>query len=103
MKTTSLALLFTCLLLSVSCSNKDTSADPCDNNGTICFNNKTDISVTVTIKEVPATITLAKDVMKCLTIKGNVRYSVNMAGQGFNKDTTINLSICDNKEILIVQ
>lgn len=98
-----LAILFTCLLFSVSCSNKEDNNTPCDGNGTICFNNKTDTLVTVFIKEIPATITLEHDVMKCMTLKGNIRYTINMSGEDINKDTAIVLAICDKKEIVIVK
>jgi hypothetical protein len=104
MKTISLAILFTCLVLSISCSNKDTTPQPCDNNGTICFNNKTDSLITVSVKEAHTTITtvtIAHDVEKCLTLSGEVTYSINMSGTGFNKDTTILLLSCDKKEIIV--
>ena len=104
MKTISLALLFTCLVFSISCSNKDTTPPPCDNKGTICFNNKTDSLITLSVKEAHTTITtitIAHDVEKCLTLNGEATYSINMSGVGFNKDTSILLLSCDKKNILI--
>lgn len=97
-----IAAALLCFLF-ISCNNKDNSNSPCNNDGTICFNNKTDSAVVVTIKEAPAQFSVESNYLKCVSIKGNVLYSINFTGKNLYKDTSFVLQVCDKKNIVIVR
>jgi hypothetical protein len=90
-------------VLFISCNNKDKSPTPCDGNGSICFNNKTDSAVRITIKEVPDQFSLEPDNIKCVSMKGNVLYKFNIIGRKLYKDTSFVLQICDKKDFVILR
>lgn len=90
-----------CLVLFTSCNNKDKPISPCDGNGSICFNNKTDSLVTVTIKEAPNQFSLEPDYLKCVSMKGNVLYTINIVGRKYYKDTSFVVQVCDKKDFVI--
>jgi hypothetical protein len=90
-----------CLVLLISCNNKDKTISPCDGNGSICFNNKTDSIVKVTIKEAPDQFSLEPDYLKCVSMKGNVLYTINIEGRKYYKDTLLVLQVCDKKDFVI--
>ncbi|MCX6248271.1 MAG: hypothetical protein NTW10_11090 [Bacteroidetes bacterium] len=98
----SFILCLSFFLLIISC-NKKKDPPPCDNKGTICFNNKTDSTVTVTIKEAPDQFPLAKDNIKCVSLNGNVSYSITISGKNYEKDTAFIVRVCDDKEIMILR
>jgi hypothetical protein len=99
----SFAIFLCCFVLVISCNNKDNPTSPCDNDGTICFNNKTDSIVKVTIKEAPDQFSLEPDYIKCVSIKGNVLYTFNFLGKNLYKDTSFVLQVCDKKDIVIMR
>jgi hypothetical protein len=92
-----------CALLISSCNNKDNPASPCNGEGSICFNNKTDSVVVVSIKEAPDQFSLASNYLQCVSLKGGVLYSINFSGKNLYKDTSFVLQVCDKKNIVIVR
>lgn len=97
----SFVIFLFCLVLLISCNNKDKPISPCDGNGSICFNNKTDSLVTVTIKEAPNQFSLDPDYLKCVSMKGNVLYTINIVGRKYYKDTSFVVQVCDKKDFVI--
>jgi hypothetical protein len=89
-----------CLLLAGACKSKDKDVLPCNNKGSICFTNKTDSTVRIFIKEVPDQFNLDKDNIRCVSLDANAKYSVNISGKDYNKDTSFMVQVCDNKEIV---
>ena len=96
----SFAICLCCLMFIISCNN-DKPISPCDNNGSICFNNKTDSIVKVTIKEAPNQFSLDPDYLKCVSMKGNVLYTINIVGRKYYKDTSFVVQVCDKKDFVI--
>ncbi|MCX6246169.1 MAG: hypothetical protein NTW10_00410 [Bacteroidetes bacterium] len=92
-----------CLVLMISCNNKNKPVTPCDSMGTICFNNKTDSTVRITIKEAPDQFPLEKNTIKCVSLDGNVLYSINITGKKYEKDTSFVVQVCDKKDFVILR
>lgn len=90
-----------CIMLFTSCKNNDKPVTPCDSNGTICFNNKTDSIVKITIKEAHDQFSLETNYIKCVSMEGNVLYSINIEGKKYYKDTSFVLQVCDKKDFVI--
>jgi len=96
----SVLIFFSFFFLLNSCTEENPSL-PCDNNGTICFTNKTDSAVEISIKEAPDQFTLLKDYIKCVQLEGKNTYTITVIGRKFSKDTTILIQVCDEKEFVI--
>lgn len=93
-------MLFSFSLLMNSCT-EDLTNLPCDNNGTICFTNKTDSAVQINIVETHNQFTLPMDNIKCVTMEGKKLYTINLLGRKIYKDTTIHLLVCDEKDFIV--
>jgi ABC-type enterochelin transport system substrate-binding protein len=103
MKTSLLSIAFcmSFVLLVNSCSRKNKEVPPCDNKGKLCLTNKTDSAVKVTIKEAPNQFTLEKDNIQCVLLDGNVLYTISITGKKYDKDTSVMVSVCNEKDIII--
>jgi hypothetical protein len=80
-----------------------TTVQPCDNKGTLCFENKLDTVMTVYITELHQTLTVHRDYMQCVDLSGNSAYTVTVSSLNYHLDTTVYVSICDNKLLIIKQ
>lgn len=90
------------ILFLPACKSEDT-AQPCDGNGMITFNNKTDSTVDVQIMEAHNSFTVKKDYIKVVTVKGNATYSISIQGRNLNKDTTMGIHNCETKTYTILR
>jgi hypothetical protein len=100
--TIGIALLFVYLLTFSSCKQNKKN-EPCNNNGTICFNNKTDSTVKISITEAHNQFDLIKDNLKCITIEGDKAYTLHFLGKKYQKDTSIVLVVCDQRDYVIIK
>jgi len=89
-------------VLYYSCKQSDTSL-PCDGNGIITFNNKTDSSIKVQVVEAHNTFTLLKNYIRTVTVKGNQSYNIVLEGSNYNKDTILGIHNCETKNYIIVR
>ena len=88
--------------LFLGCKTKS-SAQPCDNKGNICIENKLDTVMTVFIAELHQTLTIHKDYMDCVDLNGDAAYSFTISSLNYHLDTTIFVSICDRKLLIVKQ
>ena len=96
-------IILVCITLLSSC-NSTTPADPCNNTGTLCIENKMDSTVVVSIVQKKQQVTLQKDFMECFDLEANLPYTVSVSGAGYTKpDTTLMILPCDNKLIVVKQ
>lgn len=94
---------FNLLILVLICGcKKDDQSLPCDGNGIITFNNKTDSTVRVQILEAHNTFTLKKDYIKDITVKGNISYTISIEGRNINLDTTYGIHSCESRDFTIL-
>ena len=93
-------LLLCFSLLSSGCTKKKDSV-PCDGKGTLCIENKLDSTIVISIKPTHAQYTLLKDYMNCTELDGGQAYTINVAGTGIDRDTTITITNCDKKLFII--
>lgn len=96
----SVLILLSVFIVLNSCTQKETNL-PCDNNGTICFTNKTDSSVQISIEETHNQFTLSKDYIKCVQMEGKKLYTINLLGRKLYKDTVMVLQVCDKKDFIV--
>ena len=89
-------VLLLVLLLITACKKEETS-QPCDGNGIITFNNKTDSTVLVQIVEAHNTFTLQKNFIRIATVKGNQSYTLVVEGRNYDKDTSLSIHNCETK------
>jgi hypothetical protein len=91
------------ILVLSACSSKS-PADPCNNIGTLCIENKMDSTITVNIVQKHEQVPVQKDFMYCFELEANQPYTVSVSGSGYTKpDTTLMILPCDNKTIIISQ
>jgi hypothetical protein len=99
---TSFIILVLIILLSGCKSNPP--ADPCNNTGQLCIENKMDSALVVSIVQKHKQITLQKDFMECFDLEANQPYTVSISGSGYTRpDTTLMILPCDNKLIVVKQ
>ncbi len=92
-----------CLFLPIliySCKEK-VSTQPCNGNGIITFNNKTDSSVLIQVVEAHNTFTLNQNYIKSVTVKGNQSYKLLLEGRNYYKDTSLSVNYCETKSFII--
>ncbi len=97
------ALIFSSVFVSTSCK-KSSSSLPCDGVGTICFENKRDSLLVITIVQSHVTLNLQHDNIMCQGFSGGTTYTIKYSGPAYTsnlKDTTILVQNCDNKIIII--
>ncbi|MEI6888654.1 MAG: hypothetical protein ACOYM0_11460 [Bacteroidales bacterium] len=97
-------LVFCTVFLSSSCKKNSTSA-PCNGVGTICFENKRDSLLIITITQIHTTIPLLHDQMQCQNLAGGATYTVKFSGPAYTgnlRDTTMLIQNCDNKLYIIL-
>jgi uncharacterized lipoprotein YajG len=95
--------ILVCIILFSGCKS-NSPADPCNNSGRLCIENKMDSTVTVSIVQKHQQITLQKDFMECFTLEANQPYTVSISGSGYTKpDTTLMILSCDNKLLVVKQ
>ncbi|MCX6245212.1 MAG: hypothetical protein NTU98_10965 [Bacteroidetes bacterium] len=97
-----LSLLFLSVIILSSGCKKKTESTPCDGKGTLCIENKLDSTITITLKPSQSTFDLQKDYMQCSDLTGDQTYTINVSGNGIDRDTTITVLTCD-KKLLIIQ
>jgi hypothetical protein len=95
-----LSLIFLSIIF--ACKEKNV-VKPCDGNGTLCINNKTDSSVIIEIVEAHNTFTLDKNSLQCVQLKGDQLYTINIDGYNFYKDTSLMVLTCDRKDFVILR
>ena len=97
------SIILVCIIFLSSCES-NTPADPCNNIGTLCIENKMDSTVVVSIVQKHQQVTLQKDFMECFYLEANQPYTVSVSGAGYTKpDTTLMILPCDNKLIVVKQ
>ncbi|MEI6885629.1 MAG: hypothetical protein WCO02_14150 [Bacteroidota bacterium] len=97
------ALILCTMLIAISCKKSSTSL-PCDGYGTICFENKRDTLLVISVVQIHNTVNLQHDEIQCLTLYGGTTYTIKYSGPAYTgnlKDTTILVQNCDNKLIII--
>ncbi|MEI8006975.1 MAG: hypothetical protein WCI48_12275 [Bacteroidota bacterium] len=97
------ALLFCTVFASTSCK-KNTTSTPCDGIGSVCFENKRDSLLVITIVQLHTTINLKHDEIQCQNFSGGSTYTVKYSGPAYTgnlKDTTMLVQNCDNKLVII--
>jgi hypothetical protein len=92
--------LFGGFFLFFGCQSKS-SPQPCDNKGNLCIENKLDTVLTVFITELHQTLTISKDYMKCVDLGGDQAYTLTLTSLNYHLDTTVYVSICDKKLLII--
>jgi len=97
----SLLMLFCATVVVSGCSKKKDSV-PCNGKGTLCIENKLDSTIVISVKPTHNTFTLLKDFMSCTELDGGQIYTINVSGNGINRDTTFTVLNCD-KKLFIVQ
>ena len=99
-----LATLLLCtVFVSISCK-KNSTTPPCDGNGSVCFENKRDSLLIITIVQLHSTLSLKHDEIQCQTFSGGSTYTVKFSGPAYTgnlKDTTMLVQNCDNKLVII--
>jgi hypothetical protein len=96
-------IILVSIILFSSC-NSNTPADPCNNIGTLCIENKMDSTVVVSIVQKHQQVPLEKDFMECFDLEANQPYTISISGSGYTKpDTTLMILPCDNKLIIVKQ
>lgn len=98
------ALLLCTVFVSTSCKKNSTST-PCNGYGSVCFENKRDTLLVVTIVQLHATINLKHDEIQCQSFAGGSTYTVKYSGPAYTgdlKDTTMLVQNCDNKLVKIM-
>jgi hypothetical protein len=98
----SVAAIFCSILVFISCNSTKDDEVACDNKGSVCFNNKTDSAVVITIKEAPDQFTLAKDNIKCVSLVASKHYTINISGKEHESDSSIVVQPCDKIDYLIL-
>jgi hypothetical protein len=94
-------ILLLMMLVFYGCKN-DSPAEPCNNTGQICIENKLDTTVTVSITQTHKQVPLQKDFMECFVLDANQPYTFSISGPGYNMpDTTLMVLPCDNKLIVL--
>jgi len=93
------AIITATLLVTAGCTQEETT--PCDGIGKICFTNKLDSTVVVDILQLNLQISVPKDHMECLEVTGDAAYNFKFTCNEFYKDTTIVISTCDDKELIV--
>jgi hypothetical protein len=96
------SFILLCVIIFSSGCKKKTETTPCDSKGTLCILNKLDSTVVVSIKPSQAQYTLLKDNMQCPELAGDQTYTINVSGNGIDRDTSITILSCD-KKLLILQ
>ncbi len=99
-----LITLICCTVFVSSSCKKNSTSQPCDGAGTICFENKRDSLLVISIVQIHATINLLHDQMQCKSLTGGATYTVKYSGPAYTgnlKDTTFLIQNCDNKLIII--
>ncbi len=86
----------------LGCKTKS-SVQPCDNKGNICIENKLDTVLTVFITELHQTLTIHKDYMQCVDLNGDQAYTISISSLNYHLDTTVFISICDRKSLIVKQ
>ncbi|MCX6286770.1 MAG: hypothetical protein NTY96_06625 [Bacteroidetes bacterium] len=97
------ALILCTVFISTSCK-KNSSSQPCDGKGTVCFENKRDSLLIINIVQSHSTINLQHDEMQCQIFSGGTTYTIKYSGPAYTgnlKDTTMLVQNCDNKLIII--
>lgn len=84
------------------CKSKN-SAQPCDNKGNICIENKLDTTMTVFISQLHETLTVQKNFMQCVDLGGGNAYEFVISSLNYHLDTTILINICDRQLLIIKQ
>jgi hypothetical protein len=88
----------------LSACKSNSPADPCNNMGTLCIENKMDSTITVSIVQKHEQVPVEKDFIYCFDLEANQPYTVSVSGSGYKKpDTTLMILPCDNKTIIISQ
>ena len=87
--------------LMISGCSKQGPVDPCNNLGQVCFENKLDTVMTVTVQETRETFTVHKDEIHCISLTGGQPYTFTVASLNYNPDTNFMVQACDQKLIII--
>jgi hypothetical protein len=95
------AMIIAALLLTAGCKQKETI--PCNGIGKICFTNKLDSTVVIDVLQLNLQFSVLRDHMECLELDGDVAYNFKMTCNEFYKDTTIVVSTCDDKQVIITR
>ena len=94
--------LISAFFIFLGCKTKS-SVQPCDNKGNICIENKLDTVLTVFIAQLHQTLTIQKDYMQCVDLNGDNAYTITISSLNYHLDTTLFISICDRKLLIVKQ
>lgn len=95
------ATIIAILLITAGCKQEETI--PCNGIGKICLTNKLDSTVVIDVLQLNLQFSILKDHMECLELTGDVAYNFKLTCNEFYKDTTIVVSVCDDKEYIILK
>ncbi|MBM3404562.1 MAG: hypothetical protein FJY10_06695 [Bacteroidetes bacterium] len=93
-------ILLLAIFVLIQCK-KDDPEPECGNIGSICFQNKLDVPVTINMMQIPYIFTLQPDFMECIDLEADIAYNYRITAQGYQKDSTLLILPCDQTLILI--
>ena len=95
-------LIFSSIIILSGCKKNEVE-EPCNGKGIMNVENKLDTIITVKVVQTHNTIEIEKDFTKPFSLTGNQPYTFTIDGPNYHIDTTIYLSSCDNKLLIVTK